>query len=65
MYMKRLGQLNALCNYVCICLSGRICTLNLCLIDDKVLVVPTALQLLHMAAVKAHVLLLGLVEGEV
>lgn len=72
---KRLGLLNSLIvslvalsygsTNLAICLSNRIHTLDLCLIDHKVLVVPTALKLLHMAAVKAQVLLLRLVEGEV
>lgn len=40
-------------------------TLDLCLVHHKVLVIPTALKLLAMAAVQAHVLILHLMEGEV
>ena len=40
-------------------------TLNLCLVHYKVLLIATALELLPWAAVKAHVLILQLVKGEV
>lgn len=39
-------------------------TLNLCLVHHKELVAPAALELFPVAAVKAHFLILQLVEGE-
>lgn len=39
-------------------------TLNLCLVHNKVLFIPTVLELFALAAVQTRILIFGLVEGE-